>query len=271
MRVFYMILWLCAPFFVKAQGTLAENQLDGLLLYKSEMTSWYGTDVVREKFPGALKSLGGYFSYPSGNWYSCVFYSKDAQPKVLITISFDSTYQLQEAITNTETREFTAEELVYYKLRKAAFEQVKQDTSVHLLPNTSLNFVPLVHEGKHKVYVLSGPKEPNIVLFGNDYLLLFDDKTHIKSLTKLHKQAVPIKYDDKQPVAASLHTDTNESDKYITATDICTLMLYARYAGWKQHFVVSPSFVSIWDCEKDELNVITIEAWHKILEAQQQK
>ena len=34
----------------------------------------------------------------------------------------------------------------------------------------------------------------------------------------------------------------------------------------KEHFVVSEKYVSVWDCEKDTLNVMTREAFEKMLE-----
>lgn len=46
----------------------------------------------------------------------------------------------------------------------------------------------------------------------------------------------------------TIHSHLPETGDYITATDICTLMLYEKAAKWKSHNVVSEKFLNIWDC-----------------------
>ncbi|MNU05318.1 hypothetical protein D3C72_2500730 [compost metagenome] len=41
-------------------------------------------------------------------------------------------------------------------------------------------------------------------------------------------------------------------------------MLYCPYTGWKSHIVISKKNVSIWNCEKNDLLVLTTEAWENI-------
>src|SRR5689334_25137465 len=71
---------------------------EGKAMYRSEMASWYGTDIFVEKFKYQRNNIGGYFSYvTANNMASCVFFSKEEKPKVLATITFDSTYNLDAA------------------------------------------------------------------------------------------------------------------------------------------------------------------------------
>ena len=129
----------------------------------------------------------------------------------------------------------------------------------------NLNLIPLVNGRDKKVYVLTGPKEHGIVVFGNDYLLTFDDANNLVSKAQLHKNIIPIKdQKDETKVIATMHTHLPETGDYITATDICTLMLYSKFTTWKQHIVVSENYVSIWDCEKNTLFAMTKKAWEKI-------
>ncbi|MCK6607990.1 MAG: hypothetical protein L6Q46_06735, partial [Flavobacterium sp.] len=65
---------------------------------------------------------------------------------------------------------------------------------------------------------------------------------------------------------ATMHSHLPETGEFITSTDICTLMLYGKLYNLKEHFVISEKYVSIWDCEKDTLNVMTREAFEKMLE-----
>ncbi len=76
----------------EAQPIVAE----GKLLYRSEMASWYGTDLFLEKYKDR-ENIGGYFSYIENDTAKCVFFSKGENPKVIGTISFDSTYNVKTA------------------------------------------------------------------------------------------------------------------------------------------------------------------------------
>jgi hypothetical protein len=66
-----------------------------------------------------------------------------------------------------------------------------------------------------------------------------------------------------------VHSHGPETGDFITATDICTLMLYEKFAKWKKHNVVSKKYLNIWDCETDQLTVITMDALEKISKHQE--
>jgi len=68
-----------------------------------------------------------------------------------------------------------------------------------------------------------------------------------------------------------MHSHLPETGEFITATDVCTLMLYSQYTHWSQHYVLSKKYVSIWDCDKESLVVLTTEAWEKIADQQEGK
>ena len=61
-----------------------------------------------------------------------------------------------------------------------------------------------------------------------------------------------------------MHTHLPETGDYITATDICTLLLYEKFAKWKQHVVISEDHVCMWDCKTDQLVTLTKKAWDRI-------
>lgn len=70
---------------------------EGKTLYKSEMASWYGTDIFIEKFKEKEK-IGGYLSYSENEISRCIFYSKDENPKVIGTMDFDLKLKMQKQI-----------------------------------------------------------------------------------------------------------------------------------------------------------------------------
>jgi hypothetical protein len=240
---------------------------EGNLLYKSEMASWFGTDIFLEHFKDRAK-IGGYFSYTDNGIAKCVFFSKASEPKVIGTISFDSTYDTRIAEIDLFERDFSNNENDLYEIRKLALTEIQTDTLFKTYSNTNLNLIPLINGNEKKVYVLTGPQQTGVVIFGNDYLLTFNSENELLLKKQLHKNIIPIYYGEKvadgEQVEATFHNHLPETGDFITATDICTLMLYEKTAKWKRHNVVSEKYLNIWDCEKDELNVISMDVIKKI-------
>lgn len=253
----------------QAQPIVAE----GKLLYKSEMASWYGTDLFLEKYSNR-ENIGGYFSYIDNSAAKCIFFSKSAEPMVIGTISFDSTYNVKTAIADLSERNFTDLERQLYTIRKTALAEINADRQLFkTYENSNLNLIPLINGTEKKVYVLTGPTQNGIVLIGNDYLLTFDTEGKLLAKKQLHKNLIPINYGgkkDEQAVGA-MHTHLPETGDFITATDICTLMLYEKFAGWKTHNVVSKNYLNIWNCETDQLTVISMDAVDKINKDQEKR
>lgn len=236
---------------------------EGKALYRSEMASWYGTDIFLEVAKDQRNNIGGYFSYADKAVTRCVFFSKDAQPQVIGSITFDSSFNTATAVTDTASRPFTTYETGIYSFRKNALSEIQKDTFFKVYKNTDLNLIPITGETENKVYVLTGPQVSGVVVFGNDYLLTFDKKSNqLLSKKVLHKNILPIEY-SKEAAFASVHTHLPETGDYITATDICTLMLYEKMAQWSVHYVMSANFVSIWNCANNQLTTVTRASWDK--------
>lgn len=236
---------------------------EGKLLYRSEMASWYGSDIVVEKFLSIRNQSDGYFSYDNNNKTTCIYFSSGKKPKVLISISFDSTFNKSSAFIDTVQRELSIKEKELYALRNKALEIANKDTLFKVYENTSLNMIPLEEPNNKRVYFLTGPSVSGVVIFGNDYLLRFDQNNRLLKKKALHKNILPFYYKDDD--VASIHSHTAETGAYITATDICTLLLYERFTSWQQHVVVSDNIVSIWDCATEELTVMPRADWDLIM------
>ncbi|MFY0254171.1 hypothetical protein ACDQ55_09480 [Chitinophaga sp. 30R24] len=242
---------------------------EGERLYRSELAAWYGTDIFLERFKTLKEQSGGYLSYPNHGLYNCIFFSKGEAPKVLVTISFDSTYNLEQAIIFGEERNFTEEEKMLYSIRKEALEEAnKQDSFVRFYEHCNLNLIPLVYRGQKKVYILTGTSIEGIVLFGNDYLFTYGEDNQLLEKKRIHQNLIPVQLPSKdssqQKVIAAFHNHLQASGDFISATDICTLLLYERVTDWQQYYVISEKYVSIWDCKKHLLTALTREAWDKI-------
>jgi len=242
---------------------------EGKKLYRSEMASWYGTDIFLEKFSDRKSNIGGYFSYTENDISKCIFFSK--ANKVIGTISFDSTYNVNTATVDGTEREFTSVEFDLFTIREKAVAEINSDTLFKSFENTSLNLIPIIEKGEKKVYILTGPQSGDVVIIGNDYLLTFGKKNDLIKKKQLHRNILPIKYTKEEDEAVTMHTHAPETGDYITATDICTLLLYEKYAKWKQHLVMSKEYVCLWDCKKDHLLTLTREVWDKIYKDQEKR
>lgn len=245
---------------------------EGKQLYRSELASWYGTDLFFEKLNDKKAKVAGYFSYSEKSISKCVFFSTDATPKVLATISFDSTYNTQTALVDGTERAFSNSEADLYSIRKQALAEINSDTIFKSYTNTSLNLIPIISGSEKKVYVLTGPEKAGVVILGNDYLLTFNKQNQLLSKKRLHKNIIQINYaKTPEEKVVTMHTHLPETGDFITATDICTLMLYEKFANWEQHIVMSENYVNIWDCHKDILAVLTKEAWDNINKARNER
>jgi hypothetical protein len=251
----------------------AEILAEGARLYKSEMASWYGTDIFLSKFPDRRQKAGGYFSYLKDDKAVCVFFSNDETPRIIGSFSFDSTYDINTAIVEDQERELTIQEKDLLVIRQAAIKEFRSDTLFKAYKDMNPNFIPLNDEMGKRVYILMGPEKPGIVVFGNDYLLTFSKDNELKSKKRLHKNIIPIEYGKKDGklIITTMHSHLPETGDLITATDICTLKLYSKYARWGQHYVISQKKVSIWDCNKGTLLVMTKKAWDKMAKSQKEK
>lgn len=246
---------------------------EGKRLYRSEMASWYGTDLFLVNYKSRT-NVGGYFSFTTKEDVSkCIFFSKAEKPKVIGTISFDKTFNPELAKIDLNEREFTAIENDLYVLRKVALATINTDTLFKRYSNTDLNLIPLVYNNEKKVYVLTGPKQGGAVILGNDYLMTFDSNNQLIARKPLHKNIIPVPYAGKQSdgteIVSTIHSHLPETGDLITSTDICTLMLYEKFAKWKSHKVVSQKYLSTWDCAKDELTVVEMEVVEKMVKEQE--
>ncbi len=251
--------------------TQDEILAEAFLLYNSEKASWNGTDLFLEKFPEKRNLIGGYFSYSEDKLHNCIFFDKSEDPKLLAKITFNDDFNIAQAQMDTISRKLSVREKDLYTIRKIALVEINQDTLFKQYNNTNLNPIPIITDKEKKVFVLTGPKVSGVVVLGNDYLLTYDKNNKLKNKKSLHKNIIPIEYNSETKDAVTMHTHLKSTGDLITSTDICTIMLYEKYANWKQHIVISDKNVSLWNCKTDKLLVLTKKAWEKIAEDQNKK
>ncbi len=95
MRKLYIFMFIILSFLGTAQDLEAiakEIKDEGIKLYRSEMASWYGTDVFLANYKNN-ENIGGYFSYINNNVPVCIFFSKEN--KVIGSVAFPASYNLR--------------------------------------------------------------------------------------------------------------------------------------------------------------------------------
>ncbi|MFN3839722.1 MAG: hypothetical protein ACK4RF_03350 [Cyclobacteriaceae bacterium] len=236
-------------------------------LFRSEMASWYGTDLFLEKFSQKQSRVGGYFSYTHEKLTTCVFYSNQENPKIIASFTFDSTYNTQTARVDGSERDLDKRELDLFTIRNIGLKELQTDTLFKFYKGFNPNLIPLIDEKGKRVYILTGPQQQGLIVFGNDYLLTFDKRSRLKEKKLLHKSLITFDLanaPEGQIITATMHTHLPETGELITPTDLCTLMLYGKFTTWNTHYVFSNKTVSIWDLKKGSLAIMPREAWEKI-------
>lgn len=235
---------------------------EGKALYRLEKAAWNGTDLMREEFPEEMEKVGGYATYPDGSNTHCVFFSRDSITTILADFSFDSTFAINTATIDRVRQYPTEKEVRLRNLRASAIAHMSTNNIFKVYENSNLNIVPMVHQGVAKVYVLTGPSVSGIVIFGNDYLIEFNERDEVKSARALHRNIIQIEYGEAS--AETYHSHTESTGSYMTPTDVCTLMLYGPYTNWTKHTVLSQTHWNMWDVKKNTMAVLTRKAMDKI-------
>ncbi|TFF40109.1 hypothetical protein [Mucilaginibacter psychrotolerans] len=236
---------------------------EGKALFRSEWASWHGTDIFFERFKERENQIGGYVSYETADNLINVFYTKGDKPQTMGIITFGKDFNIQNYQLDTVARPLNAIEMDLYTLRAAAFKALHTDTTFKMYLNTDFNVIPFINKGVKRVYILTSPKALRVVALGNDYQLTVDNNNQITSVKRIHNTLIST--DTKgQKGMTLMHTHLIGKDEIMSATDICTLMLYEKENDLKQAYVMSKKYVSIWDCEKDTLIVLTKQAWDRI-------
>lgn len=233
-----------------------EIEKEGRQMYQLELTSWYGTDAFIAKYENK-SNIGGYVSYIDGKTSKCIFISRAKKPVVIGTISFEGAYSEKAAKVNLEERALTQPETELLQMRANAEEVIEADTMFKTYTNTNFNIIPMIYKGQKKVYVLTGPTKTGVVILGNDYLITFNDDLSLKSKKTLHNNIIPLFYGNEEKKAeTTMHSHLSSTGAFITPTDYCTLMLYAKYTGWTSHVVVSEKYLTMLDLSTGALTVV---------------
>ena len=244
--VFLFILLFSAV--VNAQDLLTEEQIrakadsiliEGNLLYKYEKSAWSATDLAMKK-KNFKKEYGGYLVYQKDDTIKTIILNKDNH--CIHEFSFTNNYDKPSSEVTTK-RNLTATENKLISIRNGIINDIANKKHEVVCPDSyNLNTVLIPSSSGYKLYILTGTSQSKIIPFGNDYLFFADEAGSVTSWKKFHSRLIPTstKGPNGEEVKGSMHSHL-KTEPFISATDICTFMLYGSLYGQNEFTVYSPA------------------------------
>jgi len=220
---------------MKLDSILAE----GNLLYKYEKAAWISTDLAREN-PIIKEGFKRYFTYEEQGQIKVIFFSDNFQSCIAEYV-FENNFD-KPGLIKIEKRELSEKEKTLFDVRHKIIDDVGENKYDITIPQGyGPNLILLPFGKKYKLYIIMGTSQDKIIPFGNDYLFISDKNGKIESWKKFHSGIIPTKIDGggKGKVKGLGHSHL-KTTPLITATDICTFMLYAPFYGIDEFSVFSP-------------------------------
>lgn len=267
-KIIILIILLLLPDIQSGKPNADALLKEGKLLYHLEKASWYATDLLLETFPDKMQQISGYLSYNKDEDHiSTIFYglNQNGKAQILTQYTFGANPDPVIFTLDSISREPIKSEIDLINLKSSALDIIRknEDDFFTFYKKTSLNLIPVISNGKKKVFVLTAPTESGFVLLGNDYLLTFTRSNKIKSKKKLHNSLIKLPNENADKIIlTTMHTHVLSN--HIEPTDICTLLLYKDFVSWKQHYVLHKDYVSILDLDKEDLIIMKKENFEKI-------
>lgn len=255
-------------------STVPKEQIisTGRKLYCFEKAYMIANEVMLRQYPGKYYRIGGSVTYRIQDSVRTIFWLKKDSTSIDLTVTFDSFPDTLNYIADPKKRTASEEELRLINLHQETRQLMNKNKGrfFSFYNYTSNHLVLFPGETEDQVYILTLSNDKEDLIFGNDYLLIFAKNGKLKSKTKIHEHGYSINLQQDIPKDSSaietFHEHNGKTPLYITATDICTLLIYRDKINWDKHTVLSPDFACTWNIEKQELQVLTRKSWDKIQE-----
>ncbi|MDD4972301.1 MAG: hypothetical protein PHT07_22970 [Paludibacter sp.] len=265
MRTFTLFILLIASTMLSAQIQLTDVQMkvkldsilfEGNLLYRYEKAAWISIDMAKEK-----KSI-------EKDFFSYLVYHEDDTVKALILnkkleciYEFRFVFQFDNPISDRIlTRTLTKKEQNLVSTKTGIINKImEQKIPLGCPDGYGLNMILMPREDGYKLYIITGTNKPEVIPFGNDYLFMIDDSGNIQSWKKIHSRLISMgpKSPNGEKVKEIFHSHLS-TEPFISATDICTFMLYGKLCGLNSFGVYSPVLRKFFRYKLDG-NMINIE------------
>lgn len=209
------------------QAALDSICAEGYNLFVAERVNWVATDsALAHCDENNLR--GNIIWQPNSGMWSAVFFDRE-QKNCLFELVYDT--RTGEERCFYEPRPLSEQERAQWELKGTMFDNAIKSYGDSLRYNSdygrpNVDFVR-IDANTIRMYILQGVERPNVIPFGNDYSIDFDNKGNTKAFRRYHRGFLPMRTVDEngEKVAAIYHSHLKDSP-YITPTDICNFLLY---------------------------------------------
>ena len=248
MKAITLILFLFAAMSVNGQTILSEIQIrektnsilnEANLIYKYEKAAWVSTDLALEN-KKTKKNMVGYLVYQQRDTTKSIIINQTGQCILETAFINGSANPIEE---NFNIRNLDENEIHLLLIRDSIIKDIdNKKINISCPDGFNLNFVLIPANSGYKLYILTGTSQSGIIPFGNDYLVISDDKGQIIYWKKFHSRLIdtPIKAPNGEEVIEFVHSHL-KTEPFISATDICTFKLYAPFYQKLAFSVYSPA------------------------------
>ena len=207
---------------------------EGYKLYTYEKAAWMGTDMVLEhcKYKDDFEGVIVYEA--SDRKLHCIAYDK-----FHLQCLFDYTFDENNTYSDVK-RPLTEYEAKLVDMRIKMKEKCLETNMINLQEGMNTDLIPLPGNC-FRMYWLTGTSKENVVPMGNDYSFDFDENLNIVKKTKYHNSFIPMGWPEGKSINSVMHSHLDDNP-YMTPTDVCNFLLYARDCYKINDFqVISPA------------------------------
>ncbi len=227
-------------------------------IYRLEKSAWKSTDNLFENYSRRYfkKEIDGYLSYKNEDTVKTIYWGMiENEIVVKNTFNYKDTDLLYEYAHNHNRRLPTDQELKLIMVRGKLLQDIEQNRQIYYKPEGSNYNIILTYSDKgFRAYILIGFRKKNILPLGNDYCIDLDINGKVIKRKRLHKSYLETPFSEFQgnKLESVYHTHLPDSP-YITATDICNVMLYSEFIGWSKIEVIAEDYISTYNVKEKTL------------------
>ena len=239
---------------------------EGYNLYLAERVNWVATDSVLAHY-NADHIGGNVIWMPNSDTWSAVFFDKAHEHCI-----FEFRYNIssQEKNISYDIRPISETEQAQWDMKDVMFDNAinHYGDSIRYNSNYGNPNVDFLRINEHtiRMYILQGVERPNVIPFGNDYSIDFDNKGNPKAFRRYHRGFLPMPTitENGGKVADIIHPHLKDNP-YITPTDICNFLLYRGEI--EQLYILSTALDGyiIYNANSNSAVFLSKEAMEKIL------
>ena len=232
---------------------------EGYKLYTYEKAAWIGTDMFMEHCKYKDEFEGVIVYEATDGKLHCISYDKFHLQCLL-----DYTYDENNTYSDVK-RPLTEYEAKLIDMRLKMKKKCLETNMINVMECMNTDLIPLPNNC-YRMYWLTGTTKENLVPMGNDYSFDFDENLNIIKKTKYHNSFIPSGWPEGKSVNSVMHSHL-EDNPYMTPTDVCNYLLYARDCYKINDFqVISPALdcIHFMNGQKKEIITLTIDAIRKI-------